>query len=577
MVRYDYFIVAGERYAKLGCSGADKKIMKTLRARPRARDERGMTMIEVSIAAVVLMGAVITMMTMFDTSLDILRFTTARSLATQISNEALEDLRTIDYEQVVIYDSGSWPTDDPDLDTSSDPPLYKDRDEDGAVVWRPLLTTDTAAGVAVSEAMERQHVNFEIRRYTFYVEDGGNPQAYKRLVVKAKWTGTGHPGEVVMTTNYALKDQGASRPLVKILGVRSSFYDHFKHTLTETTMGANEAIHGPKSAASPMPAVSQPAVWAEAVRTGSKSSYIKEVGYKLYSPAGVVLRETSVTSTSVVNGKYFAWNGSGAAPFNTTLWPDGKGYVIRAEALDDQGKKDVDALTINIDNTPPALPNTLEASLDGTHQKKLVLTWNWAAGTDYVPELSRYAIRRRYDVVGDGFGWIPSTWDASTFIASPSAGKKVYVDAGLTENHKYQYRVRAVDTAGNFSDSSEKERSAAMLAPVDAVAPNGVTSASVAALSWDKISVSWNAASDNVGGSGLGGYELWATDDISAWIWTIVEVNTDTVSNPVNTVDAKLRPQKNYYYAWRTFDNEGNWGPWYKSPYTTIYATTPSR
>ncbi|MDP1808107.1 MAG: hypothetical protein Q8L35_01035 [Actinomycetota bacterium] len=521
----------------------------------------GMTMIEVSIAAVVLMGAVIIIMTMLNTAVGILRFTTSRSLATQIANEALEDMRSVDYSQAVLYDGAGWP-DDPDLDKHFNPPKYKDVDSTGTVTWRSLLTTDTAAALQVEKSRERQHIVFLIRRYVFYVSDGAVAQAFKRLVVKVKWIGTDHPGEVVMTTNYALTDSGNPRPLSKILGIRSSNYNYLTNATEDTTVGEGDSIRGPRSG------VSQPQVQVEAVVTGAKASYIDRVGFKLYSPTtGLVVAETTVTSASVVNGKYFVWNGASTPPFNTTLRPDGIGYVVRTEAVDDRGKSDFDAMTFNIDNTSPKPTGIPEDFLFGT--RALLIKWSPGDVTgDAAPQLARFIILR-----ADNGGWAGS-FGVPQAIAAVPGGKNYYVDAGLASGYRYQYKVKAIDTAGNFAESSPKARVAAIGTPlVDGAAPNAVPAATVDAVAWSTISLSWIPATDN-GSSGMGGYQIRARDT-AAGTSMVIDATTDTVNNPLYYSDEGLKPNKTYYYSWRAFDNEGNLGPEWESPYT--YGTTLKR
>lgn len=203
-----------------------------------------MTLVELTFAAVVMMGAIITMLAMFDTAIDILRFTTARSLSTQLANEALEDMRALDYEQAFLSEPTTWPV-DPDLDTGFDPPKFKDIDDSSATTWRSLATTPTASAIQFEETVERQRITFVIRKYVMLVDDGANSDAFKRLVVKVKWLETSIDGETVVATNFSKEDEGESRPLAKILGIRSTNYSYILDAPFETTLGVDNSIRGP--------------------------------------------------------------------------------------------------------------------------------------------------------------------------------------------------------------------------------------------------------------------------------------------------------------------------------------------
>ncbi len=235
-----------------------------------------MTMIELSMAAIIILGAVVVMMAMFDTSIDILRYTTSRSLATQVANQAVEDMRAMDYAQVVVSKPTSWPV-DPYLD-ASDPPNVIDIDDFGAETLRPLFTTDTAVGLQIEEMVERQRITFIIHRYVMLVDDGAS-DAFKRLMVRVEWLKTPVEGDVIISTNFSRDDKGESRPLLSILGIRSTHYDYFANATLETTMGTDGSVRG-----GPFTTSINPDIWTEAVVTGAKANYMDRVEYKLDDP-----------------------------------------------------------------------------------------------------------------------------------------------------------------------------------------------------------------------------------------------------------------------------------------------------
>src|SRR3990172_417349 len=166
----------------------------------KIKNADGMTMAEVAFASVVLLGAIMVMISMFETSVSILSFTTTRSIAVQMANEELENLRTMDYEQVLNTEPSEWP-DDPNLDTGSGTPKYKDIDDLGDTLWRDMVTTTTPGYVTVERNAIRKNISFTIRNYVLWVSDSTTTQAYKRLVVKISWPSPGTPGEVTVTSN----------------------------------------------------------------------------------------------------------------------------------------------------------------------------------------------------------------------------------------------------------------------------------------------------------------------------------------------------------------------------------------
>ena len=561
---------AGELNSTAG--SADKDNMKMRRSIFVAGDEGGMTMIELSLAAVVLLGAVVVMMGMFNTAIDILRYTTSRSLATQISNEAMEDMRSLDYAQAYISTPASWP-DDPDFRASPEP-QFKDIDDSSGTIWRSIATTTSAAAIQVEETIVRQRITFIIHRYVMFVDDGSTSDAYKRMVVKVRWLKTPVPGVVMMTTNFAKEDKGESRPWVRVLGIVSTNYNYFdpfdesdggvNNELLDTTMGVEDSIRGPV-----LPKIKQPVIWTEAVITGAKASYIDRVEYELFNPDGVSVAEAVVASTSVEDGRYYKWSNLDTK----NDFDDGRGYLLRVEAIDDRDRADVDTFRFNIDNSPPAdMASDLRVIETTASARRLTVEWDWdATPTDAVPELSRFIIWYENKTISPG-KWFD--------LAAVPGTERSFIHIGLSDNTKYAYRVMAVDTAGNISAKKEKSQLTQTGFAVDTTAPNRVTSATVEAASWNTIELALSQVQDNVGGSGIAGYEWWARDSVE-WEWIVIGTSTDTVGTSYH-YDRELKPGRLYYYEVRPFDDEGNFGNWIQGGapmdnYDGYYARTPMR
>src|SRR5262249_46914951 len=139
------------------------------------------------------------------------------------------------------------------------------------------------------------------------------------------------------------------------------------------------------------------------------------------------------------------------------------------------------------DTTPPSAPGTLTVTASGSTQINLA----WGAATDDVG-VTGYRVER---CAGAG---------CSTFaqIATPTATS--FSDTGLTAGTSYSYQVRASAAAGNLGPYSVVA-SAATLALPDTTPPSVPAGLAAVAASTTQISVSWTAATDNVG---VIGYQL---------------------------------------------------------------------
>ena len=128
------------------------------------------------------------------------------------------------------------------------------------------------------------------------------------------------------------------------------------------------------------------------------------------------------------------------------------------------------------DTTAPSIPVGLVASSASISQVNLT----WAASTDNVGVTS-YKIYR----------------NGSTLIAT-LGNVTSYKDTGLASSTVYSYTVAACDAAGNCSTPSGAAL-ATTLVPPDTTAPNVPVGIAATTVSSSQISLSWLAATDNVG------------------------------------------------------------------------------
>jgi chitodextrinase len=187
------------------------------------------------------------------------------------------------------------------------------------------------------------------------------------------------------------------------------------------------------------------------------------------------------------------------------------------------------------DTTAPSAPGTLTATASGSTQINLA----WGAATDNVG-VTGYRVER---CAGAG---------CSTFvqIATPTATS--FSDTGLTAGTSYSYQVRATDAAGNLGGYSNVA-SAATPSPVGDTTPPSVPAGLAAvATSQTQISVSWTAATDNVG---VIGYQLERCSGSGCSTFAQIAAPTGTSFN-----DSGLTASTSYSYRARAVDAAGNLG-----------------
>ncbi len=136
------------------------------------------------------------------------------------------------------------------------------------------------------------------------------------------------------------------------------------------------------------------------------------------------------------------------------------------------------------DTQAPSAPTGLTATAAGSTQVNL----SWTAATDNVG-VTGYRIER---CQGGG---------CTTFAQVGTSTGTTYPDPGRTAGTTYRYRVRANDAAGNVGSYSSIA-SATTATSGDGQAPGAPPGLSATAAGSTQISVSWGAATDNVGVTG---------------------------------------------------------------------------
>jgi chitodextrinase len=217
---------------------------------------------------------------------------------------------------------------------------------------------------------------------------------------------------------------------------------------------------------------------------------------------GYTVRSTG--SGNMIEDKSVASIGS----YNATATQNNNGWVMHMVAFK----------ATPPDSTPPSVPTGLTASAVSPTQINL----NWTASTDNVG-VSGYKVYRNSVQIGTS--------------TSPS-----YSDTGLSQGTTYTYTVAAVDAAGNTSAQSSSAAATTPVPPPDTIAPT-IPANLVATAGVTQVSLTWNAATDNVG---VTAYHVFR--------------NGALVGSPATTSyqDAGLSPATGYSYTVSALDAAGN-------------------
>ncbi len=182
------------------------------------------------------------------------------------------------------------------------------------------------------------------------------------------------------------------------------------------------------------------------------------------------------------------------------------------------------------DTQAPTAPANLMAIATSTQ-----ITLNWSISTDNVG-VKEYQVER-------------SNSATTGFVFISLANSNSYINANLTANTTYYYRVRAVDAAGNFSSYSSISSARTGAAPVaDTQAPTVPTNL-LATASSTQITLTWTRSTDNVA---VTQYRLERSNSASSGFTSLITVTTNSY------VNTGLNASTRYYYRVRAVDAAGN-------------------
>lgn len=205
--------------------------------------------------------------------------------------------------------------------------------------------------------------------------------------------------------------------------------------------------------------------------TGAASSYISICGTSLSAPqvagvAGLLLSQNPSLTPAQLRDKILQSADDLGSPGRDAYYGAGRLNAFRALSASAPG-----------DTTPPSAPASLTASAVSSTQVNLL----WTASTDNVG-VTGYRIYRGASQIG-----------TSTATS--------YSDTTVSAGQSYSYTVRAVDAAGNLSNTSN---TATVTTPqgADTTPPSAPTNMTANAPDSTRVNLAWNASTDNVGVAG---------------------------------------------------------------------------
>ncbi len=146
-----------------------------------------------------------------------------------------------------------------------------------------------------------------------------------------------------------------------------------------------------------------------------------------------------------------------------------------------------------VDTTAPSVPAGL--ALSNVSAGGMTLSWGTSTDNPGGSGMASYDIHRARAGAG------------ATLVGTTNGTS--FSDTGLAAATDYVYSAVARDVAGNASVASAAVRGRTLAAPVDVTPPSNPAQASVGGATSASLVLSWSAASDNAGGSGMAGYDIY--------------------------------------------------------------------
>lgn len=263
--------------------------------------------------------------------------------------------------------------------------------------------------------------------------------------------------------------------------------------------------------------------------------------YDMDDPSASVLAQLSRTSDPLAivgykierrldNGTYStitANTGSTAGSYTDSTVSSNNKYWYQVSAYNNDSYSAPSSESSVISATVPSAPLNLVATV--TSPTSIQLNWN-APSSDGGGAIRGYKIERE-SPIGGGF---------STLVANTTNTLINYNDTGLTLNTQYNYRIYALNIAGQ-SSASNQASATTYTVPSAPLTPNAV------ALNSTAITTSWSAPSSD-GGSPVNGYKIEQALCNGGWSVAIANTTTSATSKVINGLN-QVQCYNFRYYA----------------------------
>ena len=219
-------------------------------------------------------------------------------------------------------------------------------------------------------------------------------------------------------------------------------------------------------------------------------------------------------------------------------------------------------VTTPTQNTPPptgkdTVAPTAPTNVRATATSATRVTLSWSASTDNVG-VTQYIVRRSEIVRVSGKDSLQNTADIATIGPTTS-----YSDTSVKGATRYSYKIRSKDAAGNTGIASvpvEVTTPAVGGTPVTDTEPPTAPTNLAATVLTDRVSLSWNAATDNIA--------------VARYVVRRNDIEIATVDATTTTyADTSVAPQATYRYTLVADDAAGN----RSVASNAVDATTPAR
>ncbi len=333
------------------------------------RAQAGFTLVEVMVAAVLLLLVLVPMSNMLMSSVAAAIKSETENTAALLAQEQIEEIRGRNYASIVLNASQI----DAQSGISGTAPNYSFMYEGTAY---PVVADSSGTITPVSNGVTRRKASYSIKRYVLWVDDpvgGETPQDYKKIVVMVSWTKP-QPGSMTFEANATQAGTSTSRPPF-VVGTFPYIGDAFRDW--------SEIVTATATATDP-----------DGVPVKVQFQYKKNLD-ATFSSVG-----TDLTGVLGPDGYDFS------VPWSTNIVSQAQ-YNLRAVATDDDGLTATETHPFFIDNTPPLPPGSITVTDAGgiSYTRPVPTPWpllvTWPAVKDYIDSNTNFNMVIGYLVYRD--------------------------------------------------------------------------------------------------------------------------------------------------------------------------------